>query len=138
MAKTQKDYSISDLQKKANNIRADIIKMLEKAGSGHSAGPLGLADIFTALYFKVLKQDPENPEWEERDILVLDEWAAEQDPTFRAYFYQVLIRDLRAMGKTIIAVTHDDAYFDCADRVIRFDYGRISPAGIKAQLCILP
>ena len=60
MAKIQKDYSIADLQKKANVIRQDIIKMLEKAGSGHSAGPLGLADIFAALYFKVLKHDPKN------------------------------------------------------------------------------
>lgn len=45
--------------------------MLEHAGSGHSAGPLDLADIFTALYFHVLKHDPENPNWDERDILVL-------------------------------------------------------------------
>ncbi|MGH7156656.1 MAG: transketolase [Candidatus Saccharimonadales bacterium] len=71
MAKTPKNYSVADLEKKANTIRMDIIKMLEKAGSGHSAGPLGLADIFTALYFKILKHDPENPDWEERDILVL-------------------------------------------------------------------
>src|SRR5881394_2059951 len=71
MAKTQKHYSIADLQKKANNIRIDIIKMLEKAGSGHSAGPLGLADIFTALYFHILKHDPKKPDWSERDILLL-------------------------------------------------------------------
>ncbi len=45
--------------------------MLEHAGSGHSAGPLDLADIFTALYFDVLKQDPNNPNWDERDILLL-------------------------------------------------------------------
>ena len=45
--------------------------MLEHAGSGHSAGPLGLADVFTALYFDVLKHDPKNPDWNERDILVL-------------------------------------------------------------------
>ena len=45
--------------------------MLEEAGSGHSAGPLGLADIFTALYFNVLKHDPHDPEWDERDLLVL-------------------------------------------------------------------
>ncbi|HVS79296.1 MAG TPA: transketolase [Candidatus Saccharimonadales bacterium] len=71
MAKTQKNYSIEELRKKANVIREDIIKMLEHAGSGHSAGPLGLADIFTALYFNLLKQDPDDPDWEERDILVL-------------------------------------------------------------------
>ncbi len=55
----------------ANDIREDIIKMLEHAGSGHSAGPLGLADIFTALYFDILKHDPKNPDWEDRDILLL-------------------------------------------------------------------
>ncbi len=55
----------------ANDIREDIIKMLEHAGSGHSAGPLGLADIFTALYFEILKHDPKNPDWGDRDILLL-------------------------------------------------------------------
>lgn len=71
MANKSKKGSLKDLEKKANDIRVDIIKMLEHAGSGHSAGPLGLADIFTALYFKVLKHDPRKPDWKERDILVL-------------------------------------------------------------------
>ena len=62
---------------------------------------------------------------ENRDILVLDEWAAEQDPHFRAYFYKRLIPELKRRGKTIIAVTHDDHYFDCADRMLKFDYGKI-------------
>jgi|SRR5665213_9911 len=66
-----KNYSAGELSKIANDIRVDIIKMLEHAGSGHSAGPLGLADIFTALYFHVLKHDPKNPDWNERDILLL-------------------------------------------------------------------
>ncbi len=65
------DYSIKELEQKANDIRVDVIKMLEAAGSGHSAGPLGLADIFTALYFHILKHDPKNTGWNERDILVL-------------------------------------------------------------------
>lgn len=60
-----------ELQYKANDIRQDIIQMLVAAGSGHSAGPLGMADIFTALYFRVMKHDPENPQWEGRDRLVL-------------------------------------------------------------------
>ncbi len=63
--------STEQLEKKANQIRQDIIKMLEHAGSGHSAGPLGLADIFTALYFDVLKHDPKKPDWDQRDILLL-------------------------------------------------------------------
>lgn len=68
---SKKTYTIEKLEVIANNIRQDIIKMLVHAGSGHSAGPLGLADIFTALYFDILKHDPENPNWDERDILVL-------------------------------------------------------------------
>ncbi|MGB4758777.1 MAG: transketolase [Candidatus Saccharimonadales bacterium] len=63
--------SIEDLELKANNIREDIIKMLEEAGSGHSAGPLGLADIFTALYYEILKVDPKKPDWDERDLFLL-------------------------------------------------------------------
>ena len=65
------NLDIPGLEKKANNIRIDVIKMLEHAGSGHSAGPLGLADIFTALYFHILKHNPKKPDWEERDILIL-------------------------------------------------------------------
>ncbi len=63
--------SFTELESKANDIRQDIIKMLEHAGSGHSAGPLGLADIFTALYFDVLKHDPLKPNWDERDMLIM-------------------------------------------------------------------
>ena len=66
-----KTLTIEELEIKAEEIREDIIRMLEKAGSGHSAGPLGLADIFTALYFSVLKHDPAKPDWKERDILLL-------------------------------------------------------------------
>ncbi len=66
-----KSLSIEELKLKADDIRQDIIKMLEAAGSGHSAGPLGLADIFTALYFDILKHDPKKPDWDERDILLL-------------------------------------------------------------------
>lgn len=71
MVDKKKSYSIAALEKIANDVRIDIIKMLEHAGSGHSAGPLGLADIFTALYFQILKHDPKNPDWDERDILLL-------------------------------------------------------------------
>lgn len=67
----RKTYTMVQLEIIANDIRRDIIKMLEHAGSGHSAGPLGMADIFTALYFEVLNHDPKNPNWEDRDILVL-------------------------------------------------------------------
>jgi len=66
-----KKLSIEELELKANAIREDIIRMLEHAGSGHSAGPLGLADIFTALYFDIMKHDPKMPLWPERDMLIV-------------------------------------------------------------------
>jgi len=66
-----KALSLKQLEQMANTIRKDVIAMLEEAGSGHSAGPLDLADIFSALYFNVLKYDPKQPTWDERDILVL-------------------------------------------------------------------
>lgn len=64
-------YSITELEHIAIEIRKDIIRMLEHAGSGHSAGPLGLADIFSALYFDILKHNPQQPDWNERDLLIL-------------------------------------------------------------------
>ncbi|MDQ3075976.1 MAG: transketolase [bacterium] len=62
---------ILELELQATQIRESIIEMLVEAGSGHTAGPLGMADIFTLLYFQTLKHDPKNPAWEERDRLVL-------------------------------------------------------------------
>lgn len=69
-----------------------------------------------SLIFAILENKP---------VIVLDEWAADQDPYFRKYFYEKLLPKLKAEGKTIIAVTHDDAYFKYADRIIKFDYGQI-------------
>ena len=65
------DEKIIKLEETANDIRESIISMLVEAGSGHTAGPLGMADIFTLFYFHILKHDPKNPFWEERDRLVL-------------------------------------------------------------------
>jgi transketolase len=66
-----KTLTTDELEAKALAIREDIIRMLEAAGSGPSAGPLGLADIFTALYFDIMNHDPAHPDWNERDILLL-------------------------------------------------------------------
>lgn len=62
---------ILELEKKANDIRISIIEMLLEAKSGHTAGPLGMADIFTLFYFHILKHDPKNPIWADRDRVVL-------------------------------------------------------------------
>ncbi len=63
--------TLTQLDQKANEVRKDIIRMLEAAGSGHSAGPLGTADIFTALYFDIMNHRPQEPEWPERDTFFL-------------------------------------------------------------------
>jgi transketolase len=65
------EKKVISLEEMANRIRQDIIKMLLAAGSGHSAGPLGMADIFTAFYFHILEHDPKRPNWLDRDRLVL-------------------------------------------------------------------
>ena len=71
MMQQRRQLSWAELDAKANTIRKDIITMLEAAGSGHSAGPLGLADLFAALYFDIMRYDPQNPEWEDRDYFFL-------------------------------------------------------------------
>jgi putative ATP-binding cassette transporter len=60
-----------------------------------------------------------------RQIYVFDEFAADQDPGFKKYFYYTILPSLKAEGKTVIAVTHDDNYFDACDRLVKMDYGKI-------------
>lgn len=62
---------------------------------------------------------------EKRDILFLDEWAAEQDPQFRRYFYRELLPWLKQLGKTLLIISHDDDYFDVADRVYAMQQGHL-------------
>ena len=69
MALTDEDVRM--LETKAEEIRETILDMLVQAGSWHTAGPLGMADLFAAFYFHILKHDPKNPDWEERDRLIL-------------------------------------------------------------------
>ncbi|MDE3155374.1 MAG: cyclic peptide export ABC transporter [Acidobacteriota bacterium] len=64
---------------------------------------------------------------EDRPIMVFDEVAADQDPSFRQYFYEELLPSFKRQGKTVIAVTHDDRYFGVADRVLKMDYGQFVP-----------
>ncbi len=68
---TLTDDTLRMLESKAEAIRETIITMLVAAGSGHTAGPLGMADIFAAFYFHILQHDPQHPDWEERDRLIL-------------------------------------------------------------------
>jgi transketolase len=94
--------SLHELKYKANDIREDIIEMLLAAKSGHSAGPLDMADVFTALYFNVLQHDPKNPTWDGRDYLVLS--AGHICPVLYAtlaeagYFPKEELKTLRQLG----------------------------------------
>ncbi len=69
---------------------------------------------------------------EGRPVLVFDEWAADQDPTFRRVFYTELLPDLQRLGKTIIVISHDDRYFDCADQLVRMEAGRVVSERVSA------
>jgi cyclic peptide transporter len=71
---------------------------------------------------------------EDRPIMVLDEWAAEQDPTFRRYFYHTVLRKLIESGKTIVCVTHDDDFYHLAERIIEMKDGRIASDTVQLQV----
>jgi putative ATP-binding cassette transporter len=70
---------------------------------------------------------------EQRPVIVFDEWAAEQDPTFRRIFYTEILQELKRQGKTLIVVSHDDRYFGAADRVIHIHEGRICSRSCGSQ-----
>jgi len=97
--------TIKQLEQKANELRKDIITMLEHAGSGHSAGPLDLAEIVTTLYFDVMNIRPEEPEWDERDYFFLSnghtvpvQYAAMAE---RGYFPKEELLTLRKLGSRL-------------------------------------
>lgn len=62
---------------------------------------------------------------EDRPIYFFDEWAASQDPSYRDIFYRQLLPELKARGKLIFVISHDDTYYDVADRIVKLDYGQI-------------
>ncbi len=107
------DKEIKELKLKANLIRQDIIKMLLEAGSGHSAGPLGMADIFTALYFHILNIDPKNPTLPERDRLVLSNGhicpVLYATMAHRGFFPIEELKTLRKMGTRLQGHPHRSA-----------------------------
>ncbi len=108
----QGKYNSRELELKANDIRKSIISMLLEAGSGHTAGPLGMADIFTTLYFDILRHDPKNPSWSERDRLVLSNGHI--NPVLYAtmahagYFPVEELQTLRKFGSRLQGHPHRD------------------------------
>ncbi|WP_129780168.1 cyclic peptide export ABC transporter [Peristeroidobacter soli] len=71
---------------------------------------------------------------EDRPVMVFDEWAADQDPTFKEVFYHEILSELRLQGKAVIAISHDDRYFHIADRVIRLENGKLMDAEVAQRL----
>ena len=98
---------------------------------------MGLSDVTDIVDGKLTKRDLSTGQrkrlglvvsiLEDKPIFIFDEIAADQDPKFRKYFYETIIPELKAKGKTILAVTHDDKYFSAADRVLKMDYGKFIP-----------
>lgn len=104
---------IKQLELKANAIRSSIVEMLVEAGSGHSAGPLGMADVFTALYFEILQIDPTRPKWQDRDRLVLS--CGHICPVLyatlahRGFFAKTELSRLRKLGSALQGHPHVDS-----------------------------
>ena len=73
---------------------------------------------------------------EDRAFYLFDEWASDQDPLFKEVFYTRLLPDLKARGKTVLVITHDDHYFHLADRVIKLDYGQIASDAVTPDTTV--
>jgi len=111
-------YGLEEVDRK--KVKALLAKMELSLKTNYRDGAFTTIDLSTGqrkrlAYVAALLDD--------KQIYVFDEWAADQDPVFRKFFYEVLLPELRDQGKTIIAVTHDDKYFSSADRVLKMDEG---------------
>jgi ABC-type siderophore export system fused ATPase/permease subunit len=73
---------------------------------------------------------------EDRPIYLFDEVAADQDPGFKKFFYRTLLPKMKEKGKIVIAITHDDHYFDVADRVVKMDMGKIDMIGDGSKFSV--
>ena len=73
---------------------------------------------------------------EDRPIYIFDEWAADQDPVFREIFYYELLPELKAKGKTVLVISHDDRYYGMADRILKLDYGQLAEAAEEVELLV--
>ncbi len=107
------EKKLKQLEFMANRLRTDVIEMVSHAGSGHIAGPLGMADIFAAMYFHILRHDPKHPDWPERDRLVLSnghivpvQYAA---LAHAGYFPVEELRTLRRIGTRLQGHPHRGA-----------------------------
>ena len=120
-------YLFDDVIQGDKPIPADADRYLKRLEIGHKVtitdGVFSTTDLSTGQRKRLALV---NAWLEERPVLVFDEWAADQDPTFRRIFYTELLPDLKRLGKTIIVISHDDRYFDVADQIVRMEAGRVA------------
>lgn len=119
-------YLFEDLLTACGAVPGDAERYLERLEVAHKVsvkdGVFSTTDLSTGQRKRLALLNA----WiEGRPVLVFDEWAADQDPTFRRIFYTELLPDLQRIGKTIIVISHDDRYFDAADTLVRLKAGRI-------------
>ncbi|WP_347901173.1 cyclic peptide export ABC transporter [Pseudomonas purpurea] len=119
-------YLFDDVVQGDQHIPDDANKYLQRLEIAHKVsvkdGSFTTTDLSTGQRKRLALV---NAWLEERPVLVFDEWAADQDPTFRRIFYTELLPDLKRLGKTIIVISHDDRYFDIADQLVRMESGRV-------------
>ncbi|NVZ84010.1 cyclic peptide export ABC transporter [Pseudomonas yamanorum] len=120
-------YLFDDVVQGDQQIPADANKYLQRLEIAHKVSVRDGAFTTTDLSTGQRKRLALINAWlEERPVLVFDEWAADQDPTFRRIFYTELLPDLKRLGKTIIVISHDDRYFDVADQLVRMKNGKVT------------
>lgn len=119
-------YLFDDLVQGDQQVPDDANRYLERLEIAHKVriqdGAFSTTDLSTGQRKRLALL---NAWLEERPVLVFDEWAADQDPVFRRVFYTELLPELKALGKTIIVISHDDRYFDIADQLVRMQAGQV-------------
>ncbi|MGY2328969.1 cyclic peptide export ABC transporter [Pseudomonas sp. SDT2931_S440] len=126
-------YLFDDVVQGDSHLPQDAQKYLQRLEIAHKVsvrdGKFTTTDLSTGQRKRLALV---NAWLEERPVLVFDEWAADQDPTFRRIFYTELLPDLKRLGKTIIVISHDDRYFDVADQLVRLEAGKVAIEQVPA------
>lgn len=120
-------YLFEDLPQAGGELPAEATRYLQRLELAHKVGVrdgrFSTLDLSTGQRKRLALLQA----WlERRPVLVFDEWAADQDPTFRQIFYTQLLPELKRLGRTLVVISHDDRYFHTADRVVRLEHGKIT------------
>lgn len=128
-------HLFDDLSPEALDKPELVSRYLERLDIAHKVSLVGGSYSTTALSTGQRKRLALVNAWlDERPVLVFDEWAADQDPSFRRVFYTELLPEFKRQGRTVIVISHDDRYFNVADQLIRMDKGRVTTERVAASL----